>query len=293
MKQPDENEKIYEKIKREYGIFFISFGEDVTDEMQGKVLRNMYDALGQLKDILGVPARTLSLDGQLAVFIGFNESKGGLFRYGGLPAVYINNPERDLSVCGQFAHEMTHALDIGLIWQQEDVTFAYLDLLARLGDERTQFYQGARWCQEHIKRAGEQKYITSFVSDKVTKLPELQYYTNPHEMLARAIDYYIALKMEERGMQNLFLCKPMERYRSPENAKKFPTPDEAEEIGRLFCTVLDRTPVLYCTQSLLPSEYPVNTRYTEGPIDYRAFTVPGNITRRRKVHSRSTGIDIN
>lgn len=105
-----------EMFEKELGFRAVAFGESMSQKLRQDRMNETYDAMMDLAGLLGVPPRTLSLNGALGLGFG-THGKGGRGHWG---AVFFTstNPAQDQVIAlttqsgpGALAHEWWHAVD--------------------------------------------------------------------------------------------------------------------------------------------------------------------------------------
>ena len=97
-----------ERFLQEFGFRGVQFGNWVEQERRAQDLNNAYDALLDMADIIGLPARALSLEGKLGLAFGArgNSKASAHYEHG---ETVINLTK--IKGAGSLGHEWWHALD--------------------------------------------------------------------------------------------------------------------------------------------------------------------------------------
>ena len=97
-----------EELLEHFGFRGIEYGNWLPQDERQLVLNHAYDAFMDLADVIGLPPKALSLDGQLAIAFGARGKSGASAHYE--PALNVVNMTR-INGAGALAHEWGHALD--------------------------------------------------------------------------------------------------------------------------------------------------------------------------------------
>lgn len=211
-----------ERFAEAYGFRGVQFGNYVEDGRRQADLNEAYDALMDMAGVLGLPARALSLNGELGLAFGAR-GRGGVnpaaAHYELVPVV-INLTKR--RGAGSLGHEWWHALD---------------NYFARRGGAPLGFGSESGSATAGIRPAmaeafGNLKQTIGLIGmrERSRKLDELRtkdYWSTGPEMSARAFESYLIAKLADQGAANDYLANVVEEKAFGDEAS-YPYPTAAE-----------------------------------------------------------------
>lgn len=221
-----------------FGFRAIEFGNYVSQKERQQFLNDIYDALMDMSEILGVSPRALSLGGKLALAVGARGTSGASGHYEPYKNVINITKTRG---AGVLAHEWLHALD------------RYFSNF----DENMVYSNGARYAtqqeyaddtRQEVKDAFEKVMLAVKASDYRDRSMRLgEYWASEKELAARALQDYVIRKLEERGQKNDFLSNHVAPEEWDGDAKDYPFPlgEDVVYIGdafdNFFATLQEKT----------------------------------------------------
>ena len=221
-----------------FGFRAIEFGNYVSQKERQQFLNDIYDALMDMSEILGVSPRALSLGGKLALAVGARGTSGASGHYEPYKNVINITKTRG---AGVLAHEWLHALD------------RYFSNF----DENMVYPNGTRYAtqqeysddtRQEVKDAFEKVMLAVKASDYRDRSMRLgEYWASEKELAARALQDYVIRKLEERGQKNDFLSNHVAPEEWDGDAKGYPFPlgedvkRIADAFDNLFATLEEKT----------------------------------------------------
>ena len=208
-----------ERFSQEFGFRGVQFGNWVEQERRAQDLNNAYDALLDMADIIGLPARALSLEGKLGLAFGArgNSKASAHYEHG---ETVINLTK--IKGAGSLGHEWWHALD---------------NYFGRKSKKDAMATNGAT---ENIRPEMQAAYkelvqtVTSVIGDRSTAADQTRttdYWNTPVEMTARAFESYLISKAKAKGYRNDYLANviDLEAYKKKGGREEaYPYPMESE-----------------------------------------------------------------
>jgi len=191
-----------EEFAEAFGFRGVQFGNYVEQGRRQQDMNRAYDALLDLAGILNVPARALSLNGELGLAFGAR-GKGGKnsaaahYESG---RIVINLTKNDGA--GTLAHEWWHALDNyftrarGAASSQSFATEGSPD-----GNVRQEVVEAFREVTRTVNRSGMLARSQSLDTTR-----SKAYWSTTREMTARAFESYAIEKMRDQGASNDYLA---------------------------------------------------------------------------------------
>ncbi len=258
-----------EQFDKDFGFRGVQFGNYVESGRRQAELNDAYDSLHDMADIIGIPAKAISLNGELGLAFG---ARGR----GGSNAVKAHYEPGEVVInltkskgAGSLAHEWFHALDN--YFGQADVgggrggTFA-----TNRTRPRMQVKDGKVVAAEHPVRQevwsafqGVKKAINeSGMVARGQKLDELRskpYWSTELEMAARAYERYILDRAEAKGISNDYLVN-LKKSNEHANPETYAYPTEAE----LNSGIRDAFDTLFKTLKTKPTEKGIALYSREG-----------------------------
>ena len=219
-----------EKFQETFVFRGVKFGEWVENKNRQENLNKAYDALMDMAEVLKLPPRALSLNGNLGLAFGAR-GRGGknapLAHYEPIKVV-INLTKKNGA--GSLGHEWFHSVDNYFGRKEKNYETAML----------TQNYM-----QEKSENVSSEvmegfKLIHSVInqSEMMSRCKNLDkhrtenYWTLPEEMSARAFEVYLKSKLEEKNIRNDYLVN----FRSEESWRKA---TEIEDIKTAYEFLFD------------------------------------------------------
>ncbi len=231
-----------EMFAEAFGFKGVEFGNYVEQKRRQKDLNDSFDALMDMAAIMGVPAKAISLNGELGLAFGARGSGGvnpAAAHYES-DKIVINLTKREGA--GSLGHEWWHALDNYFSRMRGNRTSAFMttatdvDLSARGSNYVA--YPGVR--KEMIDAFGEVvrsikmtaiKARSSKIDAKRTK----EYWTTGEEMAARAFESYLISKLHDQNASNDYLANVVDQKTwdamaalGMENEDSYPYPTAGE-----------------------------------------------------------------
>ena len=210
--------------KSVFGFRAVEFGNYVTNKERQQFLNDIYDALMDMSDVLGVSPRALSLGGQLAIAVGARGKSSASGHY---------EPEKNVinltktSGYGVLAHEWLHAFD--RYFSNYDPSAIYVGGVRYATG--TEYKDDTR---QEVKDAFAALMDVMKKSDYYKRSMMLgEYWASDKELAARALQDHIIRKLNERGQKNDFLSNltATEDWDGNANDYPFPIGEESERIG--------------------------------------------------------------
>lgn len=203
------------QFDKEFGFRGVQFGNYVESGRRQAELNDAFDSLHDMADIIGVPAKAISLNGELGLAFG---ARGR----GGANAVKAHYEPGEVVInltknkgAGSLAHEWFHALDN--YFGQADVGGGRGDNYATVRRRQTMKFQNGKMVPADFPVRQEVwnawKGVMKAVGDsgmvaRAQKLDELRskpYWATNVEMAARSYERYILDRAEAKGISNDYL----------------------------------------------------------------------------------------
>lgn len=183
-----------ERFMQEFGFRGVQFGNWVEQERRTQDLNNAYDALLDMANLLHIPSRAVSLDGQLGLAFGARGIPGAAAHYEHKQVV-INLTKTQGA--GSLGHEWWHALD------------NYFGKTS--GQDAMQTVNPSSALRPEMKAAFEEvvrvtKAVLGERSRAVDSLRSKNYWSTNSEMTARAFESYLVYKAKQLGFRNDYLA---------------------------------------------------------------------------------------
>ena len=223
-----------EQFQDMFGFRGVQFGNYVEGKRRQQDINEAYDALMDMADALGIPPRSLSLDGTLGLAFGARGGGGG--RSGAKahyePGQIVINLTKTAGP-GSLAHEWLHALDnnFGRRAGREYLS----DQAPVSGDMRPEVV--AAW--DATIDAIETSPFRSR-SDKLDRARSKPYWGTPIEMAARSFERYIHDRLAASGFQNDYLVNINLEGGAYPTAEEMRDAGIADGFNKLFETVESR-----------------------------------------------------
>ncbi|NWA70861.1 hypothetical protein HX775_02875 [Serratia proteamaculans] len=225
------------QFDKEFGFRGVQFGNYVESGRRQAELNDAFDSLQDMADILGVPAKAISLNGELGLAFG---ARGR----GGANAVKAHYEPGEVVInltknkgAGSLAHEWFHALDN--YFGQADVGGGRGDNYATVRRRQTMKFQDGKMVPADFPVRQEVwnawKGVMKAVGDsgmvaRAQKLDELRskpYWATNVEMAARSYERYILDRAEAKGISNDYLVN-IKKADEHGNPATYAYPTEAE-----------------------------------------------------------------
>jgi hypothetical protein len=228
-----------------FGFKGVEFGNWVEQKRRQKDLNDAFDALMDMAAIMGVPAKAISLNGELSLAFGARGSGGvnpAAAHYES-DKIVINLTKREGA--GSLGHEFWHALDNYFSRMRGNRTSSYMTTATdvKLSSSGSSYvpYEGVR--KEMIDAFGEvvraikmteMKARSSKIDAKRTK----EYWTTGEEMAARAFESYLISKLHDQNASDDYLANIVDQKTwdamaalGMENEDSYPYPTAGEMPG--------------------------------------------------------------
>lgn len=188
-----------EEFANEFGFRGVQFGNYVEQAKRAQDLNDAYDAMRDMAEIIGIPARAVSLESTLGLAFGAR-GKGGKnapkahYEPG---HIVINLTKK--SGAGSLGHEWFHALDdnFGKRGGSRYITESYNYPL----DVRDEIKEAFKGIMQAIRKTGIRDR-----SKELDKTRSKDYWSTDIEMGARTFEAYLIHKAEEKGESNDYLA---------------------------------------------------------------------------------------
>lgn len=221
-----------------FGINGITYGNWVAGPERQAKLNATYDAFMDLANLLGVPPRVISLNGELGIQFGAS-GRGSAMAHYRLDDVSINLTRKLGS--GSLAHEWFHALDNYFQRRAGRALEMSSDHIRSGTDAMGMNDQAAEAFVDLVRAIRNSDYKTR--SGRMPGKPG--YWDSTTELMARAFQVYVVKKMEAEGLVNEYLSNYSteeaydakdEEYKEAisESRYPYPTAKEMEKFGPKF-----------------------------------------------------------
>ena len=214
-----------------FGFRGVQFGNYVEQGRRQQDLNDAYDGLMDLAGILNVPARALSLNGELGLAFGAR-GKGGKSApkaHYERHNIVINLTKKDGA--GSLAHEWFHSLDN--YFSRERGGNAE-NAMATEGNAASSVRPEVAEAFRNVRRAVNRTKLKQR-SEKLDKVRTKAYWSTDPEMTARAFESYVIEKLRDQGASNDYLANIVsEEYWEASEAlgmqdsDSYPYPEAAE-----------------------------------------------------------------
>jgi hypothetical protein len=231
-----------EMFAESFGFKGVEFGNWVEQKRRQKDLNDAFDALMDMAAIMGVPAKAISLNGELSLAFGARGSGGvnpAAAHYES-DKIVINLTKREGA--GSLGHEWWHALDNYFSRMRGNKTSPFMTTATdvNLSSRRSDYqpYPGVR--KEMIDAFGEVvRAIKSTAikarSSKIDAKRTKEYWTTGEEMAARAFESYLISKLQDQNASNDYLANVVDQKTwdamaalGMENEDSYPYPTAGE-----------------------------------------------------------------
>lgn len=208
-----------ERFLQEFGFRGVQFGNWVEQERRAQDLNNAYDALLDMADIIGLPARALSLEGKLGLAFGArgNSKASAHYEHG---ETVINLTK--IKGAGSLGHEWWHALDNYFGRKSNKDAMATNGISENIRPEMQAAYK------ELVQT------VTSVMGERSANADQTRktdYWKTPVEMTARAFESYLISKAKAKGYRNDYLANVIDlaTYKKKGGREEaYPYPMESE-----------------------------------------------------------------
>ncbi|WP_343546776.1 PLxRFG domain-containing protein [Sphingobium yanoikuyae] len=219
-----------ELFAERFGFRGVQFGNYVEDQRRQEDLNEAYDALLDMAGVLNVPARSLSLGGQLGLAFGAR-GKGGV---GAASAHYepgsvVINLTKGRGA-GSLAHEWWHALDNYFSRMGGNAAGFLTDTGAADENVRPEMVWAFRNVMEAIRKSA-----ILMRSKELDKRRTRAYWATDVEMSARTFESYVIARLADAEHANDYLANVVspDAFLIPE-AYPYPTAEEMPAIRAAF-----------------------------------------------------------
>ena len=220
-----------EEFSKTFGFRGVQFGNYVEGAKRIEDVNNAYDSLMDMAEVLHIPEKAISLNGELGLAFGAR-GKGGkhaaLAHYE--PGQVVINLTKNKGA-GSLAHEWWHALDnyFGKKNKGEMATETY-------GTRTPEFREEMAKAYSNVKSAVRKAIYSR--SKELDKTRSKDYWSTDVEMTARAFETYIKHKINSQGFSNDYLANIIgeDAYKGlgREDAYPYPKKSEMPEIEKAF-----------------------------------------------------------
>ena len=229
-----------EEFMKSFGFRGVQFGNYVTQRERQRFLNEVYDALMDMAELLGISPRALAIDGRLGLAIGA--------RGGGKANAHYEPKENVINLtkskgAGSLAHEWFHALDYYFNKSSNRPTSATANKSAEQFPASTRDEMRKAFLDLMRAIKNSDYYNRSVALEQKLHPQQLGegYYDKPTELGARAFQDYVVRKLTDQGKINDFLSSftsEKDWNGEPENYP-YPVGAEAEKIDEKFDALFD------------------------------------------------------
>jgi GNAT superfamily N-acetyltransferase len=234
-----------EKFADEFGFRGVQFGNYVEQKKRQEDINNAYDGLLDLADLIGVPPRALSLNGELGLAFGARGS-GGIdpaSAHYEPDSIVINLTKK--SGAGSLAHEWFHAFDNYIDRKRggKDFITNKPGIKKEVVDGKLEVTDTTR--PELIEAFNKvMKAITESELPKRSRMADgtrsKDYFSTPLEMAARAFESFIISKAAKENKSNDYLANIFpENLMEDLDSYQYPLATEQESINEAFQNLFD------------------------------------------------------
>jgi ribosomal protein S13 len=221
-----------DEFQNAFGFRGVQFGNSMTQKERQSHLNETYDALMDLSSILKIPARSISLNGELAMAFGAR-GRGGKNSFAAHfePGQVVINLTRK-NGAGSLAHEWFHAMDNYFAKKAEKVNGTY------------QTSANGKIREEVRKTFNDlvQKIMSSPLVERSKDLDKLRskpYWSTTVEMAARTFESYIIKKLNDQGFSNDYLANISNDAPSWNGKYPYLLKEEIPEVEKAFDNLFD------------------------------------------------------
>jgi hypothetical protein len=183
-----------------FGFRGVQFGNYVEGARRQEDLNRAYDALHDLSEAVGVPAKALSLNGELGLAFGAR-GRGGKNAAAAHfePVQVVINLTKNAGP-GSLAHEWLHAVDN--YFARQDGGSGYMsDRRSFKGEARQEVFDAWKAIEKSVTGGTFSERSAEF--DKARSKP---YWNTTIEKAARAFERYVVDRLEQKGIRNDYLA---------------------------------------------------------------------------------------
>ncbi len=191
-----------EAFSETFGFRGVQFGNFVNQSRRQQDLNEAYDGLMDLAGILDIPAKAISLNGELGLAFGAR-GKGG--KNPAAAHYERNNIVINLTKkagAGSLAHEWWHSLDNYFSRERGGKP---VDAMATEGDADANVRPEVAEAFRNVRRAVNRTKLKQR-SQKLDKVRTKAYWSTDPEMTARAFESYVIEKLRDQGASNDYLA---------------------------------------------------------------------------------------
>jgi ribosomal protein S18 acetylase RimI-like enzyme len=234
-----------EKFADEFGFRGVQFGNYVEQKKRQEDINNAYDGLLDLADLIGVPPRALSLNGELGLAFGARGS-GGIdpaSAHYEPDSIVINLTKK--SGAGSLAHEWFHAFDNYIDRKRggKDFVTNKPGIKKEVVDGKLEVTDTTR--PELIEAFNKvMKAISESELPKRSRMADgtrsKDYFSTPLEMAARAFESFVISKAAKENKSNDYLANIFpENLMEDLDSYQYPLATEQESINEAFQNLFD------------------------------------------------------
>ena len=217
------------ELADKFGFRAVEFGEWANQKERQVFLNSVHDSMMDLSEILNVPPKALSLNGELAVSFGARGSGGAQAHFEPEKRVIALTKTKGV---GTLAHEYFHALDNYFAdWKSDSKNMKAGSSLDLGKDARGEIKEVFSKLNE-ILRSSDLKKRSQSLDNLKNKL----YFSLTNEMAARSFEDYVLNKLNEFGQINDFLVNYVSDKDWSGLPSQYPYPigEECKEINNIF-----------------------------------------------------------
>lgn len=223
----------------------VEFGNYVEQDKRQLDLNEAYDALMDLADVINVPPKALSLNGQLGLAFGARGKGGKNAPKAHYEPFYTAINLTKSQGAGSLAHEWMHAVDNffgdkhGKSTMMSDsgatmgAALGIEEMRQLLGDVRPEMADAFGGVFNAVRRETELEKRSKLLDKRRSGKP---YWATMPELQARAFESYVVEKLAERGVKNDYLAnitseelwKERSAERGPDLPNDYPYPTKEE-----------------------------------------------------------------
>lgn len=234
-----------EMFMEAFGFRGVEFGNYVEQDKRQLDLNEAYDALMDLADVINVPPKALSLNGQLGLAFGARGKGGKNAPKAHYEPFYTAINLTKSQGAGSLAHEWMHAVDNffgdkhGKSTMMSDsgatmgAALGIEEMRQLLGDVRPEMADAFGGVFNAVRRETELEKRSKLLDKRRSGKP---YWATMPELQARAFESYVVEKLAERGVKNDYLAnitseelwKERSAERGPDLPNDYPYPTKEE-----------------------------------------------------------------
>lgn len=222
-----------EQLANTFGFRGVQFGNYVEGNKRISDVNRCFDAFADLANVLNIPEKAVSLNGELGIAFGArgNGGKNSASAHYEPNQVVINLTKKNGAGC--LAHEWWHALDnyFGKMNDSEFVTETYTKRSNNIRQEMVDAFKNIS------KVVRESLYERS---KNVDKYRSKDYWSTTREMTARAFEKYIVAKAKEQGITNDYLANILGDSVVDNETSTYPLKAEMDGIIKAYDNFFDK-----------------------------------------------------